>query len=182
MSVIPNLSIKVFFYNLMFWDSSQFELLSFVTIWDFEFCCNLSFEFLQNWSFCFLSQFVFLSFCLLNVEFFSVVKMLVFLWQFEFVKFCHNLSFWVFSQFEFLSFFTFSVFELVTISVFALVMILVCVICHSLIHSLTHYKVLRPNDRHMDLLLELLRAVKSLDHEYYATEKILWFFLPHIIE
>ena len=81
-----------FYHNFILWVLSPFDFLfyfscyfSFVTVWDFEFCHNLSI--------CVLSQLQFLSF--------------VAIW----VKFCHYLSFWFWSQFEFLIFVTISVFE-----------------------------------------------------------------------
>ena len=65
--------VKKYFFILLF-ELSQFEILSFVTILFFDFCCYLSlFEFSYYLSFRFLSQF----------------------------EICHNLSFWVFSQFWF---------------------------------------------------------------------------------
>ena len=63
------------------WVLSHFEFLSFVTMWVFEFCHNLSFRV--------LSQFEFLS--------------LITIWVF---KFHHKLGFWVLSQFEILRFIT----------------------------------------------------------------------------
>ena len=74
---------------------SQFDFFSFVTIWGFEFCQDLIFfQFCHNSSFCGLSQFEFLSF--------------VTIW---FLEFCHILSCWVLTHFEFLSFVTIWVFE-----------------------------------------------------------------------
>ena len=95
------LSVERCFVSRMrdFWVLSQFEFLSFVTIWVFEFCYSLIFwviffsfvtigvyDVCYNLRFWFLTQFVFLSFLII--------------WFFEF---CNKLSFWVLSQFEFLS-------------------------------------------------------------------------------
>ena len=96
-----------FCHNLSFWVWSQFEFffnfgfghnLGFVTIGvlsQFEFCNNLRFKEKV------LSQFIF----------FSLVTNWVF-------GFCHHLSFWFFSPFQFLSFVIICVFELITICVF----------------------------------------------------------------
>ena len=83
---------------------SQFEFSSFVTIWVFEFCHNLSFE---------LSQFSFLVFYNLIFWILSFLKILC-LVSVSVFEFCHNSSFWVLSQLEFefchsLSFFFFTI-------------------------------------------------------------------------
>ena len=76
---------------------SQFEFchgLSFVTTWvlsQHEFCQNLNFVAIYVFSF-------------VTIWFFSFVTISVF-------EFCHNLSFWVMSPFEFLSFITIWVIE-----------------------------------------------------------------------
>ena len=91
--------------------------LSFVSIWVFEFCHNLSFWFLWQFEFlCFVTIWVFdvghdltfLSF--VTIWLFELCHNLTFwvvtIWLFEF---CHNLSsvtIWVLSQFEFFSFVT----------------------------------------------------------------------------
>ena len=98
---------------------SEFQFLSFVTIWVIEFCHNMSqFKFWHNFGFVtiwVLSQLEFfkffhnLSFWVFSqFEFFSFVS----IWVFEFY---HHLSFWVWSKFGFLSFITIWVFVLITI-------------------------------------------------------------------
>ena len=86
--------------NLIFLVLSQFEYLSFVKIWVFEFChkCVLSSVIVcfHNLIFWVLSQFEFLSF--VKIRFFDFCHNLIF-WIF------HNLRFGILSQFEFLSFF-----------------------------------------------------------------------------
>ena len=92
-------------HNLIFWVLSQFELLSFVTIWvlsQFEFCHKLIF-------FSFVTILVFEVFYLIFLSFFTI-------WVFEFCDsliswVLSQLDFWFFSQFEFLNFVTIWVFE-----------------------------------------------------------------------
>ena len=88
---------------------SQFEFLSYLTIWAFDFCHNLSF-----WV---SSQFELLSFVTTLVFELSQFEFLIFvtIWDVEFChkffdfgqnlifEFCHNSSLWVLSQFVFLS-------------------------------------------------------------------------------
>ena len=103
-----------FSHNLSFWVwpqfeffLSQFEFLSFVAIWVFKFCCYSSvvpnFKFLE---FCHRLSFLVVKIKLLNLVanwFKSFVKIGV--------KFGVNFSFWVLSQFRFVSFVPISVFE-----------------------------------------------------------------------
>ena len=96
--------IQLFFLK----DVTITTLFSFVTIWVFEFCHNLSFKV--------LSQFVFLRFVTIWVfsqfEFLSLVTIWVLSFAtIRFFEFCHYLSFQVLSQFEFSSFVTFWVVE-----------------------------------------------------------------------
>ena len=81
-------------HNLSFWVLSQFEFLSFVTIWVFEFCHDLSFWVLSTFGFLSFVTFRFFIFILSQFLFFSFVTIWVF-------KFCHNLCFWFLSLFEF---------------------------------------------------------------------------------
>ena len=81
-------------HNLIFFSLSQIEILSFVTIWVFDFGLDLNFVV--------LSQFYFFSFVTTSV--FKYCQNLIFLGLVTIVKICKNLSFWVLTQFEFLSF------------------------------------------------------------------------------
>ena len=90
-----------YYHNLSFVVLSQFSFLkfwynlSFVTVWFFELCHNLSFWVCHN-----------LSFWVLNVFEFECLSFVTF-WVFSY---CHNLSCWVLSRFEFLTIVTIWVF------------------------------------------------------------------------
>ena len=112
-----------FCHNLSFWVLSQFEFISLVTIWIFEFCHNLSFFCCHNLSswVChnliekkkekMLQIFVSLPSLLSLMSQLSLLSLLsqmsllicITIW---FLEFGQNLSFWVLSQFEFSSFVT----------------------------------------------------------------------------
>ena len=75
-----------FCHKLSFWVLSQVGFFSFVTIGVFSFCHKLSFRDLSPFK-----SLRFVTNSSFSVLFFAI-------WDFEF---CHNLSFWVWSQFEF---------------------------------------------------------------------------------
>ena len=117
----------LYYQNLSFWVLSQFESLSFVTIWVVDICHSLSFWKLSNFELSFvpIQVFEFLSCWILShIEFLKFVK----LW----VEFCPNLSFWVMLQFKFLSFGTNKNFEFCNnISFWAFSQFLFSEFCHN---------------------------------------------------
>ena len=111
--------------NLDFLVLLQFEYSSFVAIWVFEFCHNLSCEFCHNLSCKFCHNFSF--WILSHLKCLCLVSVSVF-------EFCHNLSFRVLSQLEFLSFVTIRVFRFFfTIWVFQF--------CHNFFYHLSCWSV-----------------------------------------
>ena len=83
------------FVTICLFKLSQFEFLSFVTIWVSELCHNLSF-----WV---LSQFDFLSFATIgdfefchNLSFIVITILVLSFITFQVFKFCHDFKFWVF--------------------------------------------------------------------------------------
>ena len=113
-----------------------------------------------------LSKYEFLSFVTIPVVYLLSQFQFGVLSHFDFFSFLHNLSFWVSHNFSFWVSHNFSFCNLS--------------ITHSLTHSLKKV-IFSQNLKTKQQLLELLRAAKSLDHKYCATEFFLSnYFATHL--